>query len=170
MAVTAKLASCPKCDQPRNDESACPKCGLAADRMVVFGQERDAVVPEVLIAAWDRTLESWDDLARHEEVFRLVAQNDAFAWAAARYRTRAGDPIGDRQLARIRKSTETLLYATASARADKTPKPYRALIAVFLMLIIATAIGVLYAMLRAKAANPDGLSHPAQPGRLSGPN
>jgi hypothetical protein len=113
--------------------------------MESFAAERDANIPDALAAAWDRTVEAWDDPARHDEVIRLVAQHDAYAWAAARYRTRSGDPIGDRQLARIKKAAEATLMASAAARKDTKPAHYRALTAILIMLIVAAGAGLLYA-------------------------
>lgn len=140
-------SACPKCDTPRHDAAAaCSRCGLAAARMESYAKETEAAIPDVLTAAWDRAAEAWDDPARHDEVIRLVSQHDAFTWAAARYRTRAGDPIGDRQLARIRKAAEATLYASATMRKDNAPKPYRALVSVLIMLIVAAIAGLLFVM------------------------
>ena len=66
---------CPKCGAPR-DPVACPKCGLAADHMAAYRRSQDNV-PEALEKAWQRALETWTDDACHEEVMRLVTQNDA---------------------------------------------------------------------------------------------
>lgn len=153
MAVTA--LACPKCAAERRDaETACVKCGLTADRMESFAQEGDAAVPDALAAAWDHAIAAWDDPARHDEVLRLVAQQDAYAWAAARYRTRAGDPIGDRQLARVKKAAEVTLYATATARKDTSAKPYRAVIAIVVILIALTVIGLLYVKMKRDTPMP----------------
>jgi hypothetical protein len=110
---------------------------------------RTQVVPEVLTAAWDRLGEgeAWTDDTRHEALLRLVSQNDAYAWAAQQYRTRAGDPIADRQLARIRKAAEATLFATAAIKRDTTPRPYRSLVMVVAMLAIAAIAGGFYAAL-----------------------
>jgi hypothetical protein len=129
--------------------------------MESFARERDASVPEVLATAWDRAVEAWDEPARHDEMIRLVAQHDAYAWAAAQYRERAGDPVGDRQLARIRKAAEATLFASATARKDQSPKPYRALTAVMIMLIVAAVAGLLYAMVMRDKAEPMGNATPA---------
>lgn len=160
----AELASCPKCGTGKTDAPACPRCGLVAERWEGFAATRDAEAPDVLIAAWDRAALAWDDPALHDEVMRLVAQHDAYAWAAARYRTRAGDPVGDRQLARVRRAAEATMLAGASARADKTPKPYRAATTVLVMLIVAAIAGLLYATIsRNPGAKPPGAVTPAQP-------
>lgn len=165
---------CPKCESLRRDpRGACPRCGLAADRMASYAKDTEAAIPDVLTAAWDRAVETWDDPARHDEVIRLVSQHDAFTWAATRYRTRAGDPIGDRQLARVRKAAEATLYASATARKDNAPKPYRALTAVLIMLIVAAIAGMLYATVmrdntpaepdRSKPTPADPVRHVAPP-------
>jgi hypothetical protein len=145
--------------------------------METFAKQRDAAAPDALIAAWDLAVAGWADPARHDEVLRLVTQHDAYAWAAARYRTRAaeGEPaadtaIADRQLARLRKAAEAQLFASATLRADKTPKPYRALTAVLVMLIMAAIAGLLYAIVvhdnldnvKAKTT-PDEPARPLQP-------
>ncbi|HEU0033814.1 MAG TPA: hypothetical protein VFQ53_24470 [Kofleriaceae bacterium] len=156
--------ACPKCGAPRTAATACPKCGLATERMDAFAQERDASIPDVLTAAWERAVEQWDDASRHDEVMRLVAQHDAYAWAAARYRTRAGDPIGDRQLERVRKAAEVTLFATASQRREPTgQKPYRALTTVMVLLVVAAIGGLLYAtVVRDRSSTPPGAT-PAEP-------
>lgn len=130
------------------------KCGLGADRMDSFAQEQDASIPDALAKAWDRAVSAWDDPACHDEVIRLVAQHDAYAWAAARYRTRVGDPIGDRELARVKKAAEVTLYATATARKEASAKPYRAFIAVVVVLIAAMVIGLLYVKMKRDAPEP----------------
>jgi hypothetical protein len=74
------------------------------------------IVHETLEAAWQRAVEQWDDPARHEVLIGLVAQHSAFAWAAAKYKARAGDPIADAQLERLRKSVTATMLATATVR------------------------------------------------------
>ncbi|MEO8699543.1 MAG: zinc ribbon domain-containing protein [Kofleriaceae bacterium] len=164
--VDAATAGCPKCGAARSDvAAACTKCGLVAARMETYAKDLDASIPEVLIAAWARAVESWDDPARHDEILRLATQHDAFAWVAARYRAR-GD---DRQLARIRKAAEATMFATATTRKDSSPRPYRALTAVLIMLIIAAVGGLLYAMMMrggdapAESATPNATPAPPIP-------
>lgn len=113
--------------------------------MDAFAKERDAAVPDALSAAWDRAVEAWAEPARHDEVMRLVAQHDAYAWAAARYRTRAGDAIGDRQLEKVRRAAEVTMLSSASSRPDGAQKPYRALTTVMVLLIVAAIGGLMYA-------------------------
>jgi hypothetical protein len=161
---------CPKCGAAcRAGQAACARCGLAADRMESYARERDAAIPDVLSAAWERTEAAWDDPAGHAEVMRLVAAHDAYAWAAARYRTRAGDPIGDRQIAKIRKAAEATMLATATSRKDSTPKPYRALTAVMIMLIAAAIAALLYANVMREDIEAGSGVVPAQPIRETTP-
>jgi hypothetical protein len=124
--------------------------------MAGFAAAADAAVPEALIAAWDRALEAWADQARHDEVMRLVTANDAYAWAAQRYRSKPGDPIGERMLDRIRKSAEATLMASRAERKDTAPKAYRATVALLVFLLIAAVAGLIYTtMLRNRTAEPD---------------
>lgn len=154
-SADAPEPACPKCGAARRDlAAACPRCGLAADRMAGFESRRDTAVSPELVAAWDATLAAWDDRARHDALIGLVARHDAYAWAAARYRTRGDDPIAARELARIRKATEVTLLVGAAARPDDARKPYRALIAVLLLMLVAIVGGLLYtSALRDRAAS-----------------
>jgi hypothetical protein len=119
-------------------------------------------VPAEVAAAWDRVIEAWDDGERHDALLRRVAQHDAYAWAAARYRDakraapaspspfrsypdHAVDAIADRQLDRMRRAAEATLYASASAREDRARSPYRATTAILAMLIFAVVAGLVFA-------------------------
>jgi hypothetical protein len=120
--------------------------------------------PDVLVAAWESAVEKWDEQPRHDEVMRLVAQHDAYAWAAERYRTRAGDPIGDRQLERVRRAAEVTMRATATPKAEPLAKPYRAATAVLVMMIVAAVVALLFAMIRRNSMQPtNGTVTPAKP-------
>lgn len=171
-------ASCPKCGAPRRGERACPRCGLAADRMEAYSDARGAAVPAEVAAAWDRVLEAWDDDARHDALLGRVAQHDAYAWAAARYRDakraapaspapfrsypdHAVDAIADRQLDRMRRAAEATLYASASAREDRDRSPYRATTAVLALLILAVVAGLVFAT--ALRQLPPGGAGPSTP-------
>lgn len=172
-----ELATCPKCGTRRQGEPACPRCGLLAERMETFAAEKKTThpfregggpppeaPPDVLVAAWDRAVEGWDDPSRHDEVMRLVAQHDAYAWAAERYRTRAGDPIGDRQLDRVSRAAEVTMRAAATPRSEPRAKPYRAATAVLVMLIVAAVVALLFAMIRKGSIQPTtGTVTPAKP-------
>jgi hypothetical protein len=175
--MSAEVETCPKCGRSRRDESACPGCGLAADRMASFASNREAV-PEQLRAAWDdlhapdssappyRSGEPWTDQARHDELLKLVAANNCYAWAAGRYRevirTRPEDATAARQLDRLTRAAEATMLAGATARTTPGPKPYRATTAILVMLIAVIVAGLFYAMVIHKD-EPSGTTTPAQP-------
>jgi len=155
-------ASCPKCGAPRRAERACPRCGLSADRMEAYADARGAPVPEAVAAAWDRVIEAWDEAERHDALLRLVAQHDAYAWAAAKYREarraapaspspfrsypdHAVDAVADRQLDRMRRAAEATMYASASPREERGRSPYRATTAILVMFIFAIVAGLIFA-------------------------
>jgi hypothetical protein len=176
--MSAEVESCPKCGRSRRGEPACPNCGLSADRMESFAANREAAVPDQLRAAWDdlhapdssappyRGGDPWSDQARHDELLKLVAANNCYAWAAGRYRevirTRPEDTTAARQLDRLTRAAEATMLAGATARGNTGPKPYRAVTAVLVMLIVAVVSGLLYAMVIHKD-DPSGTATPARP-------
>jgi hypothetical protein len=113
--------------------------------------------PEAVSAAWNACEQHWDDTARHDALFALVAQHDCFAYAANRYKTRAGDAIADRQLERIRKAAIAKMMATGSARPDSHQKPFRATLALVVLLLVAAVAGLAY------VANMHGAAPPPPP-------
>jgi len=154
---------CPKCGSARRaGATACASCGLAVARMAAFSDARDAAVPDAVREAWAHAAEAWSDAARHDELLRLVATHDCYAWAAGRYRTRTGDPIAARQLDRLRRAAEATLLASATVRPDPAAKPYRAAIGVLAILIVVIVVGLLYAVIRAPAS-------PSTPARALAP-
>jgi hypothetical protein len=105
-------------------------------------EDRDRGIPDAVRAAWQGAVDAWDDPARHEAVIAQVAQYSCFAWAAARYKERGDDAIAASQLERLRRAAEATMLATATVRRDSKPSPYRATIALFIVLVLA-AIGAL---------------------------
>jgi hypothetical protein len=93
-------------------------------------------------AAWQRVVEGWDEPARHEAMLGLVARHGEFAWAAARYKERAGDAIADKQLEKLRKAATATLFATATKKRGEDP-PYKRTIVIFIVLILMLMIGLL---------------------------
>ena len=156
---------CPKCGaSPGAGATACPACGLTVARMPAYAEARDGVVPEAVRAAWTRATAAWTTAARHDELLQLVATNDAYAWAAGRYRTRGSDDIARRQLDRLRRAAEATLLASATVRPEATARPYRATRRVLAVLIAMIAMGTLYAMvLRGHAPPSSAGSIPARP-------
>ena len=175
-------ASCPKCGAARLGRPACPRCGLTAGAAEAYAKARDASVPEAVAAAWDRVLEAWGDAERHDALLGLVAQHEAYAWAAARYRDakraapaspapfrsypdHAVDAVADRQLDRMRRAAEATLLAGASAREERARSPYRAATAILAMLVFAVVAGLVFATLIRRgepAASRAGQATPAE--------
>jgi hypothetical protein len=141
---------------------------------------RDAAVPDAVREAWQRATEAWSDPARHDEVVQRVAAHRCYAWAAARYRAHGHDPIATRQLERLRRAAEATLLASATVRSDPATRPYRATVGVLAVLIVAIAVGLIYAMvarepsvrLGAPAAPtvPTGPARPLTPGHPVSPS
>ena len=104
-------------------------------------QAQATQVPEAVRAAWDQVVAHWDVPKRHETLLGLVATCNCYAWVAGRYRDRAGDPIAELQLDRIRKAATFALLATASNR--RTSKPGGRIAVVVLLLIVCAVCGVL---------------------------
>ena len=160
-------AACPKCGAPRRGGAAsCPSCGLAVARMAAYVAARDAEVLGPVREAWARATEAWSDPARHDELLRLVAAHNAYAWAAGRYRTRGGDPIAGRQLDRLRRAAEATLLAGASVRPDRAAAPYRAAVGILAILIAVVLVGLVYAtVIRQPPGAAVAPSAPAAPAR-----
>ena len=101
-------------------------------------------VPEPVQTAWDDAVAHWDDPAKHQAVLGLVAQHSCFAWAAARYKERAGDPIADAQLERLRTSAVATMFAHAHTRKKEPPQPYRQTLFLLVALLLALAMGMVF--------------------------
>jgi hypothetical protein len=100
---------------------------------------------EDITAAWDRVVESWDDDARHEALLGLVALHSSYAWAAARYKERAGDPIADRQLAKIQKAAMIAMLATSEKTEAEKGSPYVKTMVWVVILILMLLLGLMLA-------------------------
>ena len=103
-------------------------------------------VNDVLETAWQELADHWDEQARHDALFALVTTHASFAWAAAKYKTRAGDAIADKQLAKIRRGAEAALYVSATPKPDTAKKPYQSTIAILALMIVLIITGLVYAV------------------------
>ena len=117
---------------------------------------------EAVTAAWDRVVESWDEPARHEAFLGLVAQHSAYAWAAARYKERAGDPIADGALEKLRKAATAAMFASATARPTSEASPYKKTMIWMVVLLVMLAIGMVFTQIIVSNA-PKTDSRPAAP-------
>jgi len=163
---------CPKCGDAQPDATACRSCGLLASKMAEFARRDASVSPEVE-AAWADLVAHWSEPAAHDRFHAAAVAGTAFAWAAQRYRDRVradgSDPIAAEQLARLARTTEITLLATASKKPTTTQesKPFRGsvlLIAVFAAVI---AIGLGFAVLTGSPEDPGRAPPPKV--RKSGP-
>lgn len=98
--------------------------------------------------AWDETVANWDDPKRHDAFLGAVVTHSCFAWAASRYKERAGDPIADKNLERLRKAATATMLATAAVRPEDTKVPYRNAMLILIALVILMGVGVIYAKFR----------------------
>lgn len=169
---------CPKCQTQVGQQRACPTCGLAAERMSTFAAAREAASP-ALEACWQAALDAWTEQARHDAFVQAAAGAGAFAFAAGKYqeatRARPDDPIAARQLARVRRTAEAAMLASAQVR-HVEQKPYRSATAVLILLVVALVAGGVYATFLRNtrgAANAEAAPRPVAPGpsgrQLPGP-
>ncbi len=116
--------------------------------------------PPSVAAAWDRVVAAWQDDALHDALFTDIARTDSYAWAARVYGERKGDPIADRQLAKIVRAAEATMRATATQLPVKTGQRY--LLTFLVVLAFASAIALLYmlAQRQAGATSPDPTTEP----------
>ncbi len=151
-------AVCPKCGTPRGAEPACPRCGLAADKVAEYAANRDAAIPELVRAGWQRVVDDWSSPASHDALLTLVTRDGCFAWAAARYRevsrARPDDPIASRELARLARAAEVALRATATAQPERESSAYAASTVILFILVAVIAIGVIVAILMQAGGPP----------------
>jgi len=101
-------------------------------------------IPDPVQAAWEDAVAHWDDPAKHTALLGLVAQHNCFAWAAARYKERAGDAIADQQLARVQSSAVAAMFVQ-SARKKAEPQPYRQTLILLAALLLMLVLGLVFA-------------------------
>ena len=119
------------------------------------------MVPDAVSAAWQSVNDKWDDTGRHDAFIALVAQHSAFAWAAARYKERAGDPIATKQLERLGRAATATMMATASSKPAKQRQPYRGLVVVLICMLLAMVV----AFFATRSIRDNGTAQPTKPAR-----
>ncbi len=120
--------------------------------------------PDEVVSAWDDTVAHWDEPQRHDVLLAKIATYNCYAWAAGKYKTKAGDPIADKQLERLRKAATASLLATATVRPDETKMPYRNAVLVLVALVILMIVGAIYAKVRSsQAQQQDVVTKPQAP-------
>ena len=99
--------------------------------------------PESVQKAWDDAVAHWDEPAKHALLLGLVAQHACYAWAAAKYKERAGDAIADKQLERLRSSAVAALMTTSKPKASEQ-QPYRQTLVLFAALLLILVLGLVF--------------------------
>ena len=123
----------------------------------------DEGIPDAVVAAWDQATAAWEDRSKHDALLALVATHSCYAWAASRYKTRAGDPVADEQIERLRKAATANLLATAAARPEQVSMPYRNTLLVLVVLLFMIVLGVIYATVKSRSHEPPEATTGAPP-------
>jgi len=118
------------------------------------------VQPEVE-NAWRGITEHWEEGDRHQAFLALVAQHNCFAWAAARYKERAGDAIADAQLDKLRRAAMATMLATATAHKRPEKTPYRSTMVVLISLVLLAVFGLICLKLILDS-RPPAVTNPAR--------
>jgi hypothetical protein len=143
--------ACPKCGAKQPPGPACRKCGLSADRMATFQRQKTGVASS-LVVAWKDCETAWTDETAHDKFMELVVEQEAYAFAARRYRdalaARPGDPIAQQHVDQVAKMVAANLMVSATPKESSSPKPYKNAITILVVLVVAIVIGVVYATLR----------------------
>ena len=151
--------TCPKCSATFVIARACPRCGLAKERMASYVRREEPVV-DALAHAWRAVTAEWTNPATHDELLRLTTQHGSWAWTAARYRelarSRGEDVIGASQLRRLEKGIVVSAFSRMESREDKGPKPYRAATTMLVVLIVLLVAGFFYGTTVKKPAAQPG--------------
>jgi hypothetical protein len=169
--AAAKGPECPKCGAAlKAGAEACAGCGLATARMATFKSERDLAVPDEVRTAWDKVIAKWDDEARHDALFTLIAARGEYGWTAGRYREqareRAGDPVAPKQMDRIRRAIEATMVVSATARDKPQSSPYKNTATLLGVLIVVLVVGMAYMFIKSRSASSE---EPPPPPPRSGP-
>lgn len=130
---------CPKCSHSMTG-TACPKCGLLANRAYVAPLGNSA--SDELQDAWRAARRDWKQLSNHEYLLRVAGQQNQYVWLASRYReiARRGDDIAIARLGLVQRAAELTLLASMKKVDAEGPAPYRAtrrlLIAMLALLLL----------------------------------
>ena len=165
---TAKSKVCAKCGKPlREGADACPSCGLVVAKMATYA-EKEAEVSEPIKAAWAAVLEQWDDEARHEKLFKLVAEAGEYTWAASRYReqsrSRPADAITTKQQEKIKRALEATLMVSSTKKEKPGATPYKSTVMLLGILIILLLMGGAYMFVKSRSSKTEDPPPPPPPG------
>jgi hypothetical protein len=162
-------ARCPKCDAPRGDRAACPRCGLRREHAVAW-QARAALPPTATLgAAWAGCEAAWDDLAVHERAALAALATDDIGWLAGRYRdvlrTRPDDAMATARLELLVRQAQAAMIATATKPTPEAPSRKFPLVVV-IVAVAALVIMMVYAAYATRRRDDHagtGRRRPAEP-------
>ena len=124
--------TCPKCNTVKTGES-CPTCGVVFakfDASIV-----DEGVPDTLVTLWREVEGNWQEKKLHALfVERCLAMGEA-GYAAARYRSHAGDAIAEEYLDILRSRLAQMLSAVSTSPPRRSFGPLLTAIILLLVLI-----------------------------------
>lgn len=167
-APTIDDARCPKCDAPRGDRPACPRCGLRREHADGWSARAAEAPTATLGAAWDSCEAAWDELPRHERAALAALATDDIGWLAGRYRavlrTRPDDVMATARLEVLTRQAQAAMIATA---AKPAPPPSRKFPVVVVIVAVATLVIMMiyatYATRRREDNAGTGRRRPAEP-------
>ncbi len=163
---------CPKCETAQAQAEACGVCGLRADRFQDYvNADGEHAASPALEALWLRCEEEWEDAGRHTRFVETASTENAYAYAARRYRAmlskRPSDDVASAQIDRLTKMAEVALLGASSGRegSARGPEPYRNVLILLIVLLLIGGVLGMYALLRtntqASDASPVPLSTPS---------
>ncbi|MBA3462044.1 MAG: hypothetical protein H0T46_18940 [Deltaproteobacteria bacterium] len=160
--------ACTKCSTPlREGADACPTCGLIVAKMATYAA-KETEVSEPIKAAWAAVLERWDEVARHETLFRLVAEAGEYTWAAARYReqsrSRPADAIIAKQQEKIKRALEVTLLVSSSRKEKPGVTPYKGTVMLLGLLLVMLLMGAAYMFIKSRSSKTDDRPPPRPSG------
>lgn len=164
---STKAKVCAKCGAVlREGATACPSCGLAVAKMATFSGREDNV-PAPLKAAWEGVVAVWADEAKHDALFKLVAESGEYSWAAAKYRDQArnrpGDAIAAKQQEKLKRALEAQLMVSSSKKDKPGATPYKSTVTMLGILVIMLVIGIFYMVVKSKSVHHDDAPEPPPP-------
>lgn len=99
-----------------------------------------------LHAAWQSTLEHWNQPARHDTLLGLAAKHAQLAWLASKYRdatwSNPRDPIATDRLNRVRRAATIMTFSKVAPLEPMTRRPLRGVLTLLVGAAVATGLGL----------------------------
>ena len=168
-APTIDDARCPKCDAPRGDRPACPRCGLRREHADGWSARAAEAPTTTLGIAWESCEAAWDELARHERAALAALATDDIGWLAGRYRavlrTRPDDAMATARLEVLTRQAQAAMIATA-AKPAPAPVSRKFPVVVVIVAVATLVIMMIYATYATRRREDNagtGRRRPAEP-------